>query len=80
VTMSGTGQENFDFQVPVGEVFVIQHVSVLMALPPGGERARRGRATYRSSLNRRRKSPSTSRSSGSPASSTGTTSSWQTKT
>jgi hypothetical protein len=35
VTMSGTGQESFDFQVPAGEVFVIQHVSVLMALPPG---------------------------------------------
>jgi hypothetical protein len=35
VTMSGTGQENFAFQVPTGQVFVIQHISAEINVPPG---------------------------------------------
>jgi hypothetical protein len=35
VTMSGTGQENFAFQVPAGQVFVIQHISAEISVPPG---------------------------------------------
>jgi hypothetical protein len=35
VTMSGTGQENFAFQVPAGQVFVVQHISAEVSVPPG---------------------------------------------
>jgi hypothetical protein len=35
VTMSGTGQENFTFQVPAGQVFVLQHISAEISVPPG---------------------------------------------
>jgi hypothetical protein len=35
VTMSGTGQENFAFQVPAEQVFVIQHISAEVSVPSG---------------------------------------------